>query len=279
MQIIRSIEAMQAFAKGVKQSGERIGFVPTMGFLHEGHLSLVDRAKSEADVIVVSIFVNPTQFGPNEDLDAYPRDFARDEALCAGRGVDVVFYPPVEAMYFSDHSCWVEEFTLSQNLCGASRPSHFRGVTTVVAKLFNAVLPDVAVFGQKDAQQYLVLERMVRDLNFPIKMIRGEIVREADGLAMSSRNKYLSEKDRQAAVAISQALFQLKRRFLDGETAAAILLKAVEEAITTAGGRMDYVEAVSAETMQSVETLTENCFVAVAAFFGQTRLIDNVFFD
>jgi len=192
MKIIHTPEEMQQAAQALRREGKTIGFVPTMGFLHEGHLSLMRIAREAADVVVSSIFVNPTQFGPNEDLDAYPRDFERDEKLCREAGVDLLFYPSSENMHLAGHSVWVNEESLTGVLCGAARPGHFRGVCTVVAKLLNMVLPDLMVLGEKDAQQLRVLHRMVRDLNFPVEIVSGPIVREADGLAMSSRNKYLS---------------------------------------------------------------------------------------
>lgn len=277
MKIIRTIAEMQQFSLSCRRNGETVGFVPTMGFLHEGHLSLVDRAKIESDVVVVSIFVNPIQFGPNEDLDAYPRDFEADESLCDNRGVAAVFYPPVEQMYEDNFSTWVEEISLTNTLCGESRPGHFKGVTTVVTKLFNAVLPDVAVFGQKDAQQAMVLKRMVRDLNFPIKMIIAPIVRESDGLAMSSRNKYLSDDEHQDALAISRSLFFISDLFKNGENSAKVLIDFITFEIEKSGGKIDYVKAVSQETLQEVVTVEEPSFIAVAANFGKTRLIDNIF--
>lgn len=277
MQVIKTIAEMQQFSLNCRRNGQTVGFVPTMGFLHEGHLSLVDHAKAESDIVVVSIFVNPTQFGPNEDLDAYPRDFERDEALCENRGVSAVFYPPVEQMYDDNFSTWVEETALTNTLCGESRPGHFKGVTTVVTKLFNAVLPDVAVFGQKDAQQAMVLKRMVRDLNFPIKMIVAPIVRESDGLAMSSRNKYLSNDERQRALSISRSVFAAGELFQNGETSAQVLIDSISAEIEKNGGKIDYVKTVSQDTLQEVATLDEPSFIAVAAYFGSTRLIDNIF--
>jgi pantoate--beta-alanine ligase len=277
MQIIRTIAEMQQFSMNCRREGQTIGFVPTMGFLHQGHLSLVDQAKSKSDIVVLSIFVNPTQFGPNEDLDAYPRDFARDESLCENHGVSAVFYPPVEQMYADNFSTWVKETALTNTLCGQSRPGHFKGVTTVVTKLFNAVLPDIAVFGQKDAQQAMVLKRMVRDLNFPIRMIIAPIVREPDGLAMSSRNKYLSDDERQCALSISRSIFSAGELFKNGETSAGALIDSIRTEIEKHSGRVDYVKAVSQETLQEVEMLDVPSLIAVAAFFGSTRLIDNIF--
>lgn len=277
MKIIKTIHEMQEQVRAWRRDGVRIGFVPTMGALHEGHLSLIDQARQPGGKVVVSIFVNPTQFGPAEDLDKYPRNFARDEALCAGRGADVVFYPNVTDMYVPGHSTWVIEEKLSQPLCGASRPGHFRGVATVVAKLFNIVQPDVAVFGQKDAQQSLVIQRMVRDLNFPLAVVVAPIVREADGLAMSSRNQYLSAEDRAAAPVICRSLLEIQDLCRNGERNPRFLRQLISDRITEAGGRIDYIEIVSREDLRTVEEINGRCLVAVAAFFGKTRLIDNVF--
>ena len=278
MKIIKTIHEMQEQAFAWRREGLKIGFVPTMGALHEGHLSLIDQARrAGAGRVVVSIFVNPTQFGPSEDLDKYPRDFVRDEALCAGRGADVVFYPDASEIYASGHSTWVVEDQLSKPLCGASRPGHFRGVATVVAKLFNIVLPDVAVFGQKDAQQVLVIQRMVRDLNFPLTVVVAPIMREADGLAMSSRNQYLSPADRAAATVIYRSLLEVQDLCRNGERNPRLLHETISDMIAEAGGSIDYIEIVSREDLRNVEEITGRCLVAVAAFFGRTRLIDNIF--
>ncbi len=277
MKIFNSISDMQAFSKEQKRAGKMVGIVPTMGFLHEGHLSLVDAAHIHADVVVVTIFVNPIQFGPNEDLDKYPRDFDHDRKLCEEHGVDAIFAPGVEDMYFDNRSTFVKEDTLSAGLCGARRPVHFQGVTTVVTKLFNAVLPDVAVFGQKDAQQALVLKRMVRDLNFPIKMIIAPIVREADGLALSSRNKYLSGSERENALAISRSLFKIKSEIESGAVKDYKEVgKSISDAITAAEGKVDYVEVLDSEMLTDAGEKTTELLIAVAAYFGTTRLIDNV---
>ncbi len=277
MKIIKTVAEMQQFSLDCRRQRQTVGFVPTMGYLHEGHLSLIDIAKSEADVVVVSIFVNPTQFGPNEDLDAYPRDFERDEKLCRERGAVAVFYPQVDQMYADNFSTWVDETALTGSLCGSSRPGHFRGVTTVVTKLFNAVLPDVAIFGQKDAQQAMILTRMVRDLNFPIKVITAPIVREADGLAMSSRNKYLTADERASALSISRSLFRARDSYKAGERDAFVAIDSIRSEIEDAGGVVDYIEAVSQDSLAEVETFDQPAIIAVAAFFGKTRLIDNIF--
>ena len=277
-QVIHSIPELQKWSMDAKKQGKTVGLIPTMGFLHEGHLSLIDTArKNGADAIAVSIFVNPTQFGPNEDYDCYPRDFERDKALCEGKDVDVIFAPSVKDMYVGDLTCWVQEEKISKGLCGLTRPIHFRGVTTVVAKLFNAALPDLAVFGQKDAQQAAVIKRMVRDLNFPVKIVVSPIVREESGLALSSRNKYLSEDEKQRALSISRSLHQAKAELetsqIDPETARLL----VKESISAAGGIVDYVEVLDAETMLPRESpAVKHITIAVAAVFGKTRLIDNI---
>jgi len=269
---------MQALSRQWRQAGKTVGFVPTMGFLHEGHLSLIRLAREQTDAVVVSIFVNPTQFGPNEDFEDYPRDFARDEALCRGERCHAVFYPDAGEMYATDFSTWIVEERLSRPLCGRSRPVHFRGVCTVVAKLFLAVTPDVAVFGRKDAQQALVIQRMVRDLNFPVRIALGPIVRETDGLAMSSRNKYLSATERRAATSISRGLAQARDAFRSGERRVDVLLRAVRRPVIESGGRIDYVELVTREDLRPVTaTVKVPALLAVAVYYGKTRLIDNVF--
>ena len=276
MQIVRSPEEMQRVALVLKRTGKTIGFVPTMGFLHAGHLSLMQLARPKCDVLVVSIFLNPTQFGPSEDLDAYPRDFKRDEQLCAGESVDIVFYPAPESMYADDASIWVDEESLSGVLCGESRPGHFRGVCTVVAKLFNLVLPDLAVFGEKDAQQLRIVERMVRDLNFPIQIIRGPILRETDGLAMSSRNKHLSEEQRKNALCLRGALDLSLRKVGQGERNVSKLRKAMADLIgSVSGAKIDYIEFVDDASLAPVERVQLQTLVALAVKFGATRLIDN----
>jgi pantoate--beta-alanine ligase len=276
MQIIDSIPAMQAQAKAWQAAGESIALVPTMGYLHEGHTSLIDIARAAADRVVVSIFVNPTQFGPNEDLDVYPRDMPRDLAACEAHGADAVFAPDAAAVYPTDSSTWVIEERLGKGLCGGARPGHFRGVTTIVAKLFLATLPDIAVFGQKDAQQAAVLQRMVRDLNFPIRLIIGSIVREPDGLAMSSRNAYLSLDERQRALAINRGLRSSQDAWEQGERDSETLVAKLAAEIAASGGRVDYVSCVDAETLTPMSgEIDRPALLAVAAFFGRTRLIDN----
>lgn len=273
MRVIDNIPDMQAQAKAWQAAGETIGLVPTMGYLHAGHSSLIDIARAESDRVVVTIFVNPTQFGPNEDLDVYPRDMPRDLRICEEHGADVVFAPDAAAVYPADSSTWVDEEQLSIGLCGGRRPGHFRGVTTIVAKLFLATLPDLAVFGQKDAQQAAVLQRMVRDLNFPIRLIIGPIVREPDGLAMSSRNAYLNSDERERALAINRGLRSSQAS--DERDAATVIARLIAE-IAESGGQVDYVSCVDAETLAPVVgRIVRPALLAVAAFYGKTRLIDN----
>lgn len=277
MDIITTVAEMQARAAAWRRAGRRIGLVPTMGYLHAGHLSLVACARARADVVVVSIFVNPTQFGPREDLARYPRDFARDERLCREAGVDVIFHPSAEGMYAPGHSTWVVEEALSRPLCGAARPGHFRGVATVVTKLFHAVQPEVAVFGRKDAQQALLIERMVRDLDFPVAIVVAPIVREPDGLAMSSRNVYLSPDERRRALAIARGLGKAEAAYAGGERAAAVLCGLVRTEIEAAGGRPDYVELRARDSLAELAAADRPAVLAVAAFFGPTRLLDNAY--
>lgn len=275
MRIIDAIREMREFSMDCKSRGLRVGFVPTMGFLHEGHLSLVDEARRRSDVVVVSIFVNPTQFAPNEDLESYPRDFDHDRELCESRGVDAIFAPSVKAMYPIPNTTWVAETTLTDKYCGRSRPTHFRGVTTVVAKLFNAVSPDVAVFGEKDYQQAAVIKKMVADLNFGIEIVVAPIVRESDGLALSSRNKYLSPEERTNALAIHQSLLAAKLAAERGERDSAELAEMATSRISRAGGRVDYVEVVDPETLEPVLEIDGEAVMLIAAYFGKTRLLDN----
>lgn len=276
MQIIHSPKEMQQRALDLKRQGRVIGFVPTMGFLHEGHLSLMRIARRRCDVLVVSIFVNPAQFGPNEDLDAYPRDFSRDESLCEQESVDILFYPGPGTVYADDASVWVDEESLSRGMCGASRPGHFRGVCTVVAKLFNLVQPDLAVFGEKDAQQLRIIERMVRDLDFPVSVIRGPIVREPDGLAMSSRNQYLSDTQRKSALCLKQSLDKAVQLVQQGERQVAALVAAMTMEIESRPeATIDYVLFADDETLDAVERIEGRILLALAVKIGSTRLIDN----
>ena len=276
MRIFRQAQELQQFALETRRAGKSIALVPTMGFLHAGHASLIDIARGRADVVIVSIFVNPTQFGPGEDLDKYPRDFEHDRLVCEEHGADVIFAPEPGAMYAPDASTWVEETVLSRPLCGARRPGHFRGVATVVTKLFHLALPDVAVFGRKDAQQLLVIKRMVRDLNVPIEIVAASLVRGADGLALSSRNRYLSEEEHQRALVLSRSLRAAKPALEEaGISAAPAIIAAIRHEIEAAGGRVDYVEALDVDTLAEPTETTREVLLALAAYFGSTRLIDN----
>ncbi len=276
MKIVSDIREMQQLAGHYRQQGKTIGFVPTMGYLHEGHLSLMRRARPQCDILVVSIFVNPTQFGPNEDFERYPRDFDRDERLCREVGVDVVFYPTADAMYPRPYLTYVHVEKLSETMCGASRPGHFRGVTTVVTKLFNIVQPHIAVFGQKDYQQSLIIRQMVRDLNFDVQIDVAPIVREADGLAMSSRNKYLSPEERQQALVLYRSLTRAEELIREGERNVNTLLQAMKTVISEApDARIDYIAIVDAETLEPLSTVRHNTVIALAVYIGTTRLIDN----
>jgi len=277
MEVLKTIGEMQDYALDQKRQGHLVAIVPTMGFLHDGHMSLIETARRHAEIVVVTIFVNPTQFGPNEDFNSYPRDWEHDIRLCRQHKVDAIFAPSPEEMYPTDASTWVTEEKLSQGLCAKTRPTHFRGVTTVVTKLFNAVLPDVAVFGQKDAQQALILRRMVRDLNFPIHMIIAPIVRESDGLALSSRNKYLSAEERQAVTAISRALLAAQKKLQnEPSTALDVVHAEIRAVIEASGGRIDYVEVLDSATLETPSEATAEILIAAAVYYGKTRLIDNV---
>ena len=266
---------MQAWASARRLEGARIGLVPTMGYLHDGHLSLIEQARRHADAVVVSLFVNPVQFGPNEDFEKYPRDEARDLARCEQAGASAVFLPPVATMYAPDASVFITEERLSAGLCGARRPGHFRGVCTVVAKLFNLTLPHVAVFGQKDYQQAAVIRRMVRDLNFPVEIVVAPIVREPDGLAMSSRNVYLSEVERRRALGLSRALQAAAACVAEGGAAAAAVRARMAEVIDAHALQLDYAEVVDAESLEPVAEARRGNVALVAAQCGRTRLIDN----
>jgi pantoate--beta-alanine ligase len=279
MQIINSPEEMQKAALEWRRAGKKIGFVPTMGYLHAGHMSLVKLARAQADITVASIFVNPTQFGPNEDYARYPHDLARDSELCRQNDVDVLFHPAAEEMYFAGPRVFVDENDLSKKLCGASRPGHFRGVLTVVAKLFNIVLPDAAVFGQKDAQQAILVRHMIRDLNFPIEPIIGPIIRETDGLAMSSRNSYLGPDERRDATVLSAALKLARRLYRADEREGKTLKEAMRELIAkqAPAAVIEYIEIVDTHTLNPVHELGgENDLIALAVRIGKTRLIDNL---
>ena len=267
---------MKQFVRMKKAEGKTIGFVPTMGYLHSGHLSLIKKSKSQNDVTVISIFVNPTQFGENEDLDQYPRDFERDCRLAQEAGADAVFFPTAGMMYPEGYKTYVEVVDITKRLCGVTRPTHFKGVTTVVTKLFHIVAPDRAYFGQKDAQQLLVIRRMVKDLNMDIEIVGCPIVRETDGLAMSSRNLYLSEEERTQATVLNQSLEMAEKMIDSGERDSNTVKKAIKAKIGTMDlARIDYVELVDTESLLPVQQITGEILIALAVYFGKTRLIDN----
>lgn len=278
MILFESSDAMRQWSTSQRQHNRTIGFVPTMGFLHDGHLSLVDHARRHArvDSVVMSIFVNPTQFGPNEDFDRYPRDRARDETMARQAGVDVLFLPDIEDIYPAGARTFVEVEGLGSIMCGASRPTHFRGVTTVVTKLFNIVLPHVAVFGQKDAQQFLILHRMARDLKLDIDMRMAPIVREPDGLAMSSRNVYLNDDERRQALCLSQSLMIARRLIEDGKTSTAEIIDAMRSHVGAHSlARPDYVTIRDLDSLDELHVVKKPMLVALAVYIGKTRLIDN----
>jgi pantoate--beta-alanine ligase len=279
MLIIKTIPDMRAYVSSIKSSGGKIGFVPTMGYLHKGHLDLMRKAKEYASHVIASIFVNPTQFGPNEDLAKYPRDFQRDEELCTEVGVECIFFPEPPEIYPDGYATYITVEGLSTGLCGVSRPTHFRGVATVVAKLFNIVEPDFAVFGEKDYQQLAVIKHMVKDLDMRVEVIGYPTVREADGLAMSSRNAYLSPEEREIAPVLNRSLRHALSLFRKGETNAKTIKEEVVSMIEAATGCIiDYVEIVDGGSLVPVETVTESTVMAVAVKLGRTRLIDNINF-
>ena len=277
MKICRSIEDMGSACRDARRAGKRLGFVPTMGALHEGHLSLIRAARAACEVIAASIFINPTQFGPTEDLAKYPRTFDRDRGLLEKEGVEFLFAPSVEEMFPAGGVTWVEVEGMSNKLDGRSRPGHFRGVTTVVSKLFHVVEPDVAFFGQKDGAQVAIIRRMVRDLNFPVKIVACPIVREADGLAMSSRNLYLDRQQRNQALALHRSLVRVKKLWEGGERSAEKLVVAGGEEIAKEKlVRLDYFEIVDPDSLDPVQTVSSGAMAVVAAFVGTTRIIDNL---
>jgi pantoate--beta-alanine ligase len=277
LKIYTSIDEMRSASRAARQSGRRLGLVPTMGALHEGHLSLVRAARSSADIVAASIFVNPTQFGPNEDLAKYPRSFERDRDLLQSEGVELLFAPSVEEMYSAGAVTWVTVEELSNKLDGRSRPRHFRGVTTVVSKLFHIVEPDVAFFGQKDAAQVAIIRRMVRDLNLPVHITVCPIVREPDGLAMSSRNAYLDPEQRKEALVLQRSLLVVQQLIEQGESSASNLIVAGrQEFADKPSVRLDYFEIVNPDTLDPIQAIEDRALIAVAAYVGSTRLIDNL---
>jgi pantoate--beta-alanine ligase len=279
MKIIESVRAMQQHSESLRNQGKRISFVPTMGFLHEGHLSLMVEGRKRGDCLVTSIYVNPTQFGPNEDLAKYPRDFERDRELCRGVGVDVIFYPPDGEMYPEYYQTYVNVEEVTQNLCGLSRPGHFRGVATVCAKLFNMVKPHVSIFGKKDFQQLVVIKRMVTDLNMDLEIVGMPTLREADGLAMSSRNTYLKAEERESALSLSRSLKLAKKLYDGGERNAAKIIAEAKRLIGShPHARIDYVQICDTTTMKDADSLNGECVMALAVRVGVARLIDNYVF-
>ncbi|ABO48710.1 pantothenate synthetase [Desulforamulus reducens MI-1] len=276
MRLFKTVDEVRSFINSVRREGKTVGLVPTMGYLHQGHLSLVHEAKRSCDVVIVSIFVNPTQFDPNEDYQTYPRDLQRDVALVADAGVEAIFAPEAEEMYSQGFSSFVDVTGVSECLCGASRPGHFRGVATVVTKLFNIVLPDAAFFGQKDFQQVMVIKRMVADLNMSVQIIDVPIVREEDGLALSSRNVYLSQEERKAALVLHRSLHLAKEQVNEGERSAQqIKERIIKEIQAEPLANIDYVEILSVPDLKPIEIIKGNVLLALAVRFGKTRLIDN----
>ncbi|WDE96848.1 pantoate--beta-alanine ligase [Lentisphaera profundi] len=279
MQQIKTIAQMQELSKQWHFSGDKVAVVPTMGALHEGHLSLIRVAKKHAQKVIVTIFVNPTQFGEGEDLDAYPQPLKEDMRLCDLEGASAVFTPSAAEMYPKDSSTWVDEAQVGLGLCGAKRPGHFRGVTTIVTKLFLAVLPDYAIFGEKDFQQLAVIRRMVRDLNFPVTIIGAPLIREKDGLAMSSRNRYLNTEQRQGALSLSSSLkYACEKIDEDNQVLLKKLKAQMKEIIEGGQGKLDYIEILHAESLEELAILPDSgeIRILVAASFGPARLIDNV---
>jgi pantoate--beta-alanine ligase len=276
MLVVHTIKDIRDAVAEARRQGKTIGFVPTMGALHTGHRSLIQRARAECGYVVVSIFVNPTQFGPTEDFDKYPRTLDEDSKLCAAVWADCIFAPSAEEMYPQTNLSWVEVEKLTERLCAVSRPGHFRGAMTVCAKLFHIVQPDMAFFGQKDAQQAAAICRMVEDLNFPMRVEVCPTVREADGLAMSSRNRYLSPEDRKQAICLYNALNMCKQRVKEGTVGAAKLVEQMAVVIAEAGVQAEYIGIVDAKTLQPIETINGDCLVALACRVGPARLIDNM---
>lgn len=280
MKIVHTVEEVRTEVKEWRKAGLSVGLVPTMGYLHEGHKSLIDRAVKENDKVVVSVFVNPMQFGPTEDLASYPRDLQRDAALCEDAGATLIFNPEPENMYSDDFSSFIDMNTLTKGLCGKTRPIHFRGVCTVVGKLFNIVQPDKAYFGQKDAQQLAVIRHMVNDLNFNLEIVGCPIIREVDGLAKSSRNTYLNAEERQAALILSKSLERGRELIEAGEKDTAVIKKAITDMIETEPlAKIDYVEIVDWNTLEPVDTIEGPVLNAIAVYIGKTRLIDNHIYE
>ncbi|HSQ89329.1 pantoate--beta-alanine ligase [Romboutsia sp.] len=280
MVIINRVNEIRKKVREWKSKGLRVGFVPTMGYLHEGHESLIKKASEENDKVVVSIFVNPIQFGPKEDLSAYPRDLERDSAICERAGADVIFHPKNDEMYENDFSTFVDMTGLTKELCGKSRPIHFRGVCTVVNKLFNIVCPDRAYFGQKDAQQLAIIKKMVRDLSFDVEIIGCPIVREEDGLAKSSRNAYLSNEEREVATILNKSLMKARKLIEGGERSSKLIINSIIQTINSEPmARVDYVNVVDSLSIEPVENIESSVLIAIAVYIGKTRLIDNFTYE
>ncbi len=277
MEVIQKISRLKSLSKKIKSLNKTIAFVPTMGALHEGHLNLVDIARKIGDVVIVSIFVNPIQFGPNEDFEKYPRNLSKDVELLTKRGVDYIFTPEVNEFYGENFQTYVEVKEITKYLCGASRPGHFRGVTTVVSKLFSILKPDFAIFGQKDGQQVVVIKKMVKDLLFPLKIIVSPIIRENDGLAMSSRNSYLSKEERELAVNLYKGLELGSSLILNGERNSSKVSEAIKNFLNEKNGiKIDYIEIVDKKTLKPIENIKDEIMIAGAIYVGKTRLIDNI---
>lgn len=279
MQVVHSVSDMQTLALKARQGAERIGFVPTMGFLHQGHLSLIREAKKTSTLVFLSIFVNPTQFTEGEDFEDYPRDLDRDLALCKSEGVDVVFAPSASEMYGQNFQTSITLGNITSPLCGATRPTHFDGVALVVTKLFNICQPHTAIFGQKDYQQVAVIKQFTEDLNIPTEIKMAPIVREADGLAMSSRNKYLSQEERENAPVIRESILALAEKIRGGNTSVIELKTQFKNALSRVDCQIDYIDIVDAKTLAPLDQITSDCVIAAAVFFGKTRLIDNEFME
>jgi pantoate--beta-alanine ligase len=276
MKIVETIAEVRQQVKEWRKEGLSVGLVPTMGYLHEGHKSLIDRAVAENDRVVVSVFVNPMQFGVGEDLESYPRDMERDSALCEAAGASLIFHPEPSEMYPQDFSSFVDMNTLTKGLCGKTRPIHFRGVCTVVSKLFNIVTPDRAYFGQKDAQQLAVIRHMVSDLSYGIEIVGCPIVREEDGLAKSSRNTYLNEEERKAALCLNRSLSAAELAYKNGERKSDALIATIREILEKEPlAKIDYVEVVDWNTLENVDEISGSVLIAIAVYIGKTRLIDN----
>lgn len=279
MQIIHTIKELRQSVLETRNQNARVGLVPTMGALHAGHGSLIAAAAKECDFVIVTIFVNPTQFGPGEDFEKYPRTLESDAAFCEQLGADIIFAPSAEEMYPAEQLTWVDIEKLTEGLCGTSRPGHFKGVTTVCAKLFNIAQADVAYFGQKDAQQAIVIQRMVNDLNMPLEIRVCPIIREEDGLAMSSRNKYLSKDERNRAICLFEALTNCQSQIATGQKQTAPLIEEIKQIIQRHQGKIDYISIVDPQTLEPLEQIEQKALILLAVYIGKTRLIDNFLID